>query len=162
MDVEMEQVKLRLTTNDEVLATLRTNKAFQRGKDGQEIFVRQFDSRMFEFVPGRILTVGATIARGLIQSSRVIVGNHLTGAWVPAIEKVSSFQASFGEPDENRSSTACAFCGTEFKTPDLSLAEAVRKLGHHMMTKHPELDGSVGVSDNVAGGSKHVDTGGGA
>jgi hypothetical protein len=104
--IESTQVKLRLTKDEDILKQLRKNKALRKNSDGKESYFIQFDSRSFEFRPGSIVQVGKVVANGLRRSSGVILGDHLTGDIVPALEVVNEFQLG-----QEESRTACPECG---------------------------------------------------
>lgn len=115
MSLETQQVKLRLTNDKEVLKALKKKRALKTDERGEK-FVVQFDSKSFEFRPGRTITVGKIVANGLRRSSSVIIGDDLTGDIMPVLEVVDTY--SLGEEDAGRNPNICPVdgCGVDCKS----------------------------------------------
>ena len=147
MQLEQTQVKLKLVDNKfnhfdsengqtitgkDIRQQLNKNGVWKNDSKGKYIGV-QFDGHEFMFRDGEIIVVGATIARALIRSSRIIVGDQLTGAIVPFLEVVETYALGQASPSD-RPATACPICGEDQKTfPALA-----RHLGKERKL-HPEL-----------------------
>jgi hypothetical protein len=120
--IESSQVKLRLTDDEDILKQLRKNKALRKNpQTGKESYFIQFDSRSFEFRAGSVIQVGKLVANGLRRASGLIVGDHLTGEIVPALEIVKEFQIG-----EEESKTKCPSCDFDGGTL-VSLARHIEK-----------------------------------
>ena len=107
--MEATQVQLRLTKNPEILTALRQRGRLKpiRFPDGRklEVYTIQHDSFTFDFTPSAEITVGKNVARALRQSSRFILGEHLTGAFTalsrrPVIEQVNLSHGSLESGSE--------------------------------------------------------------
>lgn len=126
--METEQIKVRLTSDPTVLKQLKKNRAMQKD-DISEKYVIQYDSRAFEFRPGRSITVGKNVANGLIRSSGIIIGDHLTGDLRAALIPVGKFNLGIEDPaDERKRATTCGVCGYD--------CETLTRLSRHLIKKH--------------------------
>lgn len=122
---ELEQVRVSLTQDKEILSMLKTRKQFKKDKDGEYLPV-VFNSSEIKFRPGRPLTVGRNVAECLVRSSYVIIGDDLTGDMVPALEALDGYNLDkFIEEGP-----VCEFCDKSFQT--------ARALAHHMGRDHRE------------------------
>lgn len=126
MNLEMEQVRVTLTKDPEILAMLRTRKQMRKDKDG-EYYPIVFNSSEIRFRPNRPLVVGKSVAESLIRSSFVIIGEDLTGDMTPVIESLDGY--NLDKFIEERA--ACEYCKEDFPT--------ARALSHHMIRTHREL-----------------------
>lgn len=131
--IEGTQVVLRLSSDPAILAELRKKKSLTV-INGREVFVRQFDSRPFEFTPGSQVTVGETVAKALVRDSSFIVGDALTGQVVHALEILKSFDAGKGV-----TANVCPYCSKPFDRP--------QQLGRHLLRDCENLPESAKSED---------------
>lgn len=130
--LETDQTKLKLTGNAEVLTTLRNKKLLVKDGEGKEYFARPFDSQEIRFYPGVPQTFPASIARALIQGSRVIIGDAFTGPQVEALENIGTAKLGTIQSEAPRPATECPYCHKDFATAG--------KLGYHLMHTPKEGD----------------------
>lgn len=135
MHIESEQVRLRLSGDKDVLEALRKRRRMDKDEKGQKLIL-QFDSRAFEFRPGRAITVNKTVADALIRSSAIIVGDDLTGEIRPALERLEIYRIGDEESGGARkSATTCSVCGTDC----LSLPALAKHLEKAHIEERPDL-----------------------
>jgi len=126
MSLELEQVRVTLTKDPEILSMLRTRKQLKKDKDG-EYYPIVFNSAELRFRPNRPMVVGKSVAESLVRSSYVILGEDLTGDMTPVIESLDGY--NLNKFIEERSS--CEYCSEDFPT--------ARALSHHLIREHREL-----------------------
>lgn len=127
MNLDLMQVKLRLTSDKTILNQLKQNKILH--KDEQGLFYSlQFDSQEFKFRPGIEIPVAKTIADRLVVDSYIIIGDHLTGAQVPVLERAGSFKLGEETPEQKAKITACPICNKDQQT--------LPRLARHLMKAH--------------------------
>ena len=140
MQLEQQQVRLRLSRDPEILAALRKRgNKFGGGlhKVGnKEVYSVTFNSQEIEFeVDGAARSFGENVATCLRRSSVVVLGNQspdpkvnddMTAAQVPVLEIVGKFDVTH-ELAENK----CQFCHAEF--------DAIAELAIHVASKCPKV-----------------------
>lgn len=124
LQIEAKQVRLRLTGEKEILDAARQRGSLKKKKDGSEEYRVLFDSVEFVFSIDKkgnrnTVTVGESVARALRSDSRVVVGNDMTGEFVPLIESTAIYSVTQGLPEN-----VCQFCGHD--------AEDQKDLARHM------------------------------
>lgn len=124
------QVKLKLTTNRDVLTALRHVGALRNAGDTKNEFLAlQFNALEYRFHHGVELIVPEPVAEGLYRSSGVLIGDSLTGTQQPGIEVVEKWE--LGQVEPSRSKTLCPICNEE--------QGSVKKLTSHLAS-HVEED----------------------
>lgn len=129
--IETEQVRLRLTENEDVLRELEAHgrlKINSRHPKRRKELVLLFDAKPFHFAPGETIIVGRRVANALRRDSAIIIGDHLTGEIAAGIEEIGSYDMTQGYDEHRRAVTACPLCEDEFET--------VADLGKHLIKDH--------------------------
>jgi hypothetical protein len=126
----MDQVKLALSKEPEILAALERKHSLQTDKDGTRTLELLFDSRPFTFRlyksgERNVIPVPATVANALRSDSRVLIGDPLSGQFRSALTVLGRYNQAEGDPDLRLTKTSCPFCRTECNDP--------RALSRHLM-----------------------------
>ena len=145
--IESNQVTLRLTQDPEVLQQLRRNKRFATNSQGKEELILSFDSQPFSFSLDGQLTVGETVARALMRSSEVIVGDPLTGDVRPALVNVRRF----GVGDSTAVLNQCPYCQDSFEKPTQLAAHLFQRRCLKMSQFEPGNSGDANAGKTVPG-----------
>ena len=131
-DLEMQQVRLRLTKDHDVLGALKKNHQF--GKDaGGEFLSVMFNSVEIRFHPGQIVTLGKNVAESIYNRTFVIVGDQLTGEVKRSLEIVE--EVNLNDQLVPRAKFACPLCQEDQKNAN--------KLAEHLIDAHTERDEEV-------------------
>lgn len=132
LSVETEQVRLRLTEDQETLDALRQRRRMKpnphaKGRmKGVEELVIMFDGKPFHFAPGVVIVCGRRTANALRRDSAVIIGDDLTGEMVAAIEEIGKYDMSAGYQEHRSTATTCPVCYKD--------QETLQKLAKHLQT----------------------------
>jgi hypothetical protein len=145
--MESVQIKLKLTSDPEILAALEKRRRFSKNHAGDKVLVLQFDSFPFEFKPGRVLTLDGSIAQSLRRESRVIIGDDLTGPMKYALDVAG--KVDMGRGQEEADANACTYCHRSFPTAS--------KLGWHLMHEHKEEGEAEAAEEAVEAAENVVD-----
>ncbi len=121
-DLEMEQVRIQLSEKKEVVDALRNRKQMRRDKEG-EYFPVVFNSQEVRFRSGEPKVFGGSVARCLLRSNYIILGDDLTGEMTHVLEPVDSY--SLNDLVGNQK---CDYCEKLFETP--------KRLAAHMAAEH--------------------------
>lgn len=125
----MEQVKLQLTNNGNILAALRKKKMLvKRPGDEAESLAIQFSAVPFYFRRGVPISVSKNVGEAIRRSSGVIMGDDLTGDVFPAVEVVGEFILGDPTTEQRASATTCNVCGKDYVTMPKLIAHL--KHGH--------------------------------
>jgi len=129
--IETEQVRLRLTENEDILRELEAHgrlKVNPRHPKRRKELVLLFDAKPFHFAPGETVIVGRRVANALRRESQIVVGDHLTGDVAAGVEEIGAYDMTQGYEEHRRSITACSICEKEF--------DNVSDLGKHLIKDH--------------------------
>lgn len=135
-DLEMEQVRLQLTNDPEILAALKTRKQMGKDRDGA-YYAIVFNSQEVRFRPGVPKILGASVARCMARSSYIIVGDDLTGELLPTLEPLDSYNLN----DMIVAGHVCEFCDGKFETP--------KRLAAHMVKEHKDQLDPDSLTDSI-------------
>jgi len=127
--MDRTQVKLKLTTNPDILAALSHNGALKEDKKGKFLAI-QFDAFEYRFYPDMEIVVPSAVAEGLYRGSGVLIGDAMSGTQQPGLEVVEKWELGEQEPSKKASKTVCSVCGEDQKT--------VKALVKHMAEAHAE------------------------
>jgi hypothetical protein len=135
MNIEQQQIRIKLTENPVVLDALKRRNGLRK-INGKDTFVILFDSKELTFeVGGGPRAFGESTAKALIRSSVVCLGNadkdpkkcdDMIAEMVPALVEAGRFDIARELP-ENK----CQFCGHE--------ADSKADLATHVSSECPEV-----------------------
>jgi len=129
--MDRTQVKLKLTSNPEVLSALNHVGALKEDKNGKGKYLAiQFDAFEYRFYPDVEIVVPSAVAEGLYRGSGVLIGDAMSGTQQPGLEVVEKWELGEQEPSKKASKTTCSVCGEEQGT--------VKALVAHMATHADE------------------------
>lgn len=109
-DLEMHQVRIRLTKDRDVLNALRSKKQFKVDAGGEYISM-QFNSQELRFHNNEVKTLGHDVAHSLYRRSAVIVGDDLTGEMKSIFDIVEEFDLS--QKLKSSAQFACPICSDD-------------------------------------------------
>lgn len=135
-DLELEQVRLQLTTDPEILGALKARKQMGKDADGP-YFPVVFNSQELRFRPGVPKILGASVARCVARSTYIIVGDDLTGEMRQTLEALDSYNLN----DLVVANQTCEFCDGKFETP--------KRLAAHMVSEHRDQLDPAGLTVTV-------------
>jgi len=125
MELELEQVRVTLTKNPELLTALKARKQFKKDDKGKDFYPVIFNSAEIRFYPNQAIVLGKTVAECLVRSSYIIVGDSdLTGDMVPVIEALDGYNLNKFIEERPK----CEYCDKDFQTS--------KALTHHMLITH--------------------------
>ena len=130
-DLELSQVRLKLTDDPEVLTWLRNNKQFKVDKHNPlepEFISVQFNSAEIRFHKGEVKTLGKTVAESLYRRSWVICGDHLTGEMRAYLEIVE--EVNLGDLVKPKPKFSCPVCEKDMIT--------AQNLAYHLSQDHSD------------------------
>lgn len=114
--MERTQVKLKLTSDVEILRALERNNGLRTNEKGEKFFSAQFDAFEYRFFPDKEIVVPASVAEGLYRASGVLIGDAMSGTQLPSLVKVEQWELGEQEPSRKVSKTVCSVCGEDQKT----------------------------------------------
>lgn len=129
--MDRTQVKLKLTSNPEVLSALNRVGALKTDTKGRYLAI-QFDAFEYRFYPDMEIVVPSAVAEGLYRGSGVLIGDAMSGTQQPGLEVVEKWELGEQEPSKKVSKTVCSVCGEDQKT--------VKALVTHMAVHADEED----------------------
>lgn len=135
-DLELEQVRVQMSSDPEILAALKSRKQLGKDADGP-YFPVVFNSQEIRFRPGVPKILGASVARCMARSTYIIVGDDLTGELRPTLEALDSYNLN----DMIVAGQTCEFCDGKFETP--------KRLATHMLSAHKDQLDPDGLTDKV-------------
>jgi len=110
--MDRTQVKLKLTSNPEVLSALNHVGALKTDAKGKYLAI-QFDAFEYRFYPDVEIVVPSVVAEGLYRGSGVLIGDAMSGTQQPGLEVVEKWELGEQEPSKKVSKTTCSVCGEE-------------------------------------------------
>jgi hypothetical protein len=150
MDMETQQVRMRLTADKEAIAALHSRHVFQKDEKNRFFIPVMFNSQEIRFYLNDVKTLGRDTAHSIYRRSTVIVGDQLTGDVKPMFDIVEEFDLSTSIEDKLR--FACPECGKD-QGDGRTLAE---HLSEHFA--EPEAESGDGVDHEEAGEPVLVET----
>jgi hypothetical protein len=130
-------MKLRLTSDENILAQARRCRSLKKDDHG-EVLKLQFDAQVFEFRPGRVVTVNESIGQSLRRESGIIIGEHIDGEQVPMLDDLGAYDINelmesktpnvaeeFGMSIDDLRKAAKAFQNAEKAVPEDADADVV-------------------------------------
>ena len=147
--IESQQIVLQLTEDKQVLAQLRKNKKLVN-KNGLDTYVGQFDGQIFEFKKGIPVTLNANVAKALRRNSGVIVGEHIDGEILAALDEKAKFQIGEENPIRRKLMTSCPVCEKDMRS--------LQALSKHLAVAHKEDRAELYVSTNAGTQEADYDT----
>lgn len=129
--LEPTQVRLGLSKEREVIKQLKINKLWREDKEGPYVAL-QFDGMEFRFRPGKVLTLGKSVANALYRSSQILIGpDYLNGPISTFLVKQGEFELGQEAAEEPKvSPTTCPICHEDQLT--------LPRLTRHLMSKHKD------------------------
>lgn len=124
--MELQQIRMKLTSDSEVIKQLHENKQFH--KDGDAFFIPiMFNSQEIRFRVGDVKTLERDVAKAIYRRAFVIVGDQLTGEIKPMFDIVEEFDLG---TKISAPKFACPECGADQKD--------ARELAAHLATHFTE------------------------
>lgn len=120
--MERTQVKLKLTSDPEILRALERNNGLRTNDKGEKYFSAQFDAFEYRFFSEQELVVPSAVAEGLYKASGVLIGDAMSGTQQPGLVIVEKWELGEQEPSRKASKTVCSVCGEDLKTVKLLVA----------------------------------------
>ena len=134
MEMELDQVRLALNTEPEVMKILKRRGQFRKDEVSEYVPV-VFNSAELRFRPKGNVIVGRTIARALMNSSQIIVGDDINGELTPYLTVLEEISLSAQLDERNKPTYQCEFCRI---APFIS----TRELARHVISEHSDELGS--------------------
>lgn len=124
--MELQQIRMKLTSDSEVIKQLHENKQFH--KDGDAFFIPiMFNSQEIRFRVGDVKTLERDVAKAIYRRAFVIVGDQLTGEIKPMFDIVEEFDLG---TKISAPKFACPECGAD--------QNDARELAAHLATHFTE------------------------
>lgn len=136
MEMELEQVRLAIDTDPQVMKILKKRNMLRTDGEGEYVPV-VFNSAEIRFRPRSSVLVGRTVANAIMRSNTVILGEDIDGQITPFLRALESVNLATPEPEAK---FPCEFCGESFNT--------ARDITRHILKQHEKELGEGDATPN--------------